>query len=132
MGRGAASSLTSGQMALTCLPLGEGLGTLGRTGKGCRPSPREGRVGSPWGVLRGRQATGTSCATLRSTGHSGGQKEELCPTKQTLFSCAPQGQLLSEEAAESQGKQRRAIPAGVRTGCGHLLPHPHPHPRYQS
>lgn len=125
MGRGAASSITSGQMALTCLPLGEGL-----TGKGCRPSPREGRVESPWGVLRGWRAPGTSCATLRSAGHSGGQKEELCPAKQTLFSCAPQGQLLSEEAAESQGRQRRAIPAGVMTGCGHLLPHPHP--RYQS
>lgn len=83
-------------------------------GRDCRPSPKEGRVGSPWGVLRGRRAAGTSCATLRSARHSGGQKEELCPTKRSLFSCAPQGHLLWEEATASRGRQRRVSPDPCR------------------
>lgn len=104
-----------------------GSGRESALGRDYRPSPRAGRVGSPWGVLRGRRVAGTSCATLRSAGHSGGQKEELCaPRNRACFSCAPQGQLLWEGWGEVAESQRRQIPAGVRTGCGHLTPPPPP------
>lgn len=77
-----------------------------RTGEGLQAQTegREGRI-SLGELCRTGRWRGTSCATLRSAEHSGGQKEKLRPKKRSLLSCAPQGQLLLEEAAESQGRQ---------------------------
>lgn len=73
----------------------------------------EGRIslGSSAGLAGGGGLLAPPSGALSTVG--GGQKEKLRPTKRSLLSCAPQGQLLLEEAAESQGRQEeepRSLP----------------------
>lgn len=115
VGRGAVSSPTSGQVDGLDLSASwvRGSGCGSAPGRDCRLSPREGRGGEglPGELCGAGRRRGTSCATLWSARHSGETKRETAPheTEPTLLR-SPGTELLLEETAESQGRQRRTSP----------------------
>lgn len=86
---------------------GEGLQTQSEGGEG-RISPESSAGQASGGGLLAPPSGALGTVVVVVVGRV--QKEKLCPTKRSLLSWAPQGQLLLEEAAESQGRQRRTSP----------------------